>query len=155
MMKEKFNTQIVFVRHGHRDKPMPDADNGLSEKGRNQVEDLVKEFKKGTLPKSRFFWTSPKKRCAETLKPLSDEAKAPLVIDELLDEQKSGESQTAFQRRIEKLIEKAEKLDAAVYLCSHGDLIPEAIELLAGKNVDVSKGQAIVLEKVNGKWKLL
>ena len=155
MMKEKFENQIVFVRHGHRDKPVPDADNGLSEKGRGQVEDLLKAFKKGQLPLSQNFWTSPKKRCVQTLQPLSDMANSPLIIENLLDEQKSGETQKAFQNRIEELLEKAEKLGETVYLCSHGDLIPEAIELMSGRSVDVSKGQALILKQEKGQWKLL
>jgi broad specificity phosphatase PhoE len=63
---------IVFLRHAHRDKPIPDKDNGLSDKGRKQVEDLLKDFKKGKIPKARIFWSSPKIRCQETLEPLSE-----------------------------------------------------------------------------------
>ncbi len=153
-MKKKFTSKIVFVRHGHRDKPVPDADNGLSSKGQSQVDDLVKALKSGALPQSEYFWTSPKKRCVETLGPLSKAAQCPLQIEPLLDEQHAGENMLRFQERLERLLEKAEKLNSVIYCCSHGDVIPEAIELLTGRSVDISKGQAIIVENQDGKWTL-
>jgi len=155
MMKEKNRPHLVFIRHAHRDKPIPDADNGLSQKGREQVEDLVKDYKKEHLPPSQVFWSSPKKRCIETLKPITEQAKARLHIEKLLDEQQGAEGSQKFQERIEALIEKAQTEETTVYLCSHGDLIPEALDMLTGKFIDISKGEAIQVQFKNGEWKLL
>jgi broad specificity phosphatase PhoE len=155
MMKEKSENSLVFVRHGHRDKPTPDVDNGISPKGLTQVEDLLKDFKKGRLPQSKIFWSSPKKRCVETLGPVAKLAGAPLKVEKLLDEQSSTESTLEFNKRIMELIKKATETGEVVYLCSHGDFIPQAIDFLTGKFVDVSKGQAIQVTKSEGHWDLL
>jgi broad specificity phosphatase PhoE len=153
-LNQKPTGTLVFVRHAHRDKPVPDQDNGLSSKGQEQVKDLINAFKKGKLPNASHFWTSPKKRCAETLGPLAETAKANLLIEDLLDEQKRSEDSKQFQKRIEKLLEKAKALHDVVYLCSHGDLIPEAIDLLTGTHVDLYKGEAVIVENDNGEWSL-
>jgi broad specificity phosphatase PhoE len=155
MMKEKKSYSIVFVRHGHRDKPHPDGDNGLSPKGLAQVEDLKKDYKKDRLPPSTHFWSSPKKRCTETLKPLSELAKGDFKIEKLLDEQQRSESSEKFQERIGTLIRKAMLIGETIYLCSHGDVIPEAIDLLTGKSIDISKGQAIPVTLSDGEWSLI
>lgn len=144
---------MVFVRHGHREKL--GADNGLSPKGFTQVEDLLRNFKKGRLPESKNFWSSPKKRCVETLEPLAKLAGATLKVEKLLDEQGAGESTLQFNKRIMELLKKATETGEPVYLCSHGDLIPEAIDFLSGKVVDISKGQAIQLTNSEGHWDLL
>jgi len=150
-MKEK---NIVFVRHAHRDKPFPDQDNGLSEKGLGQVKQLVNDYKRKDLPEGKHFWTSPKKRCVETLEPISHEAKISLKIEKLLDEQQSSEAPKDFSKRIENLMKKAVAVGETIYLCSHGDVIPEAIDFLTGRHVDVAKGEAIQLVFSGCSWEL-
>lgn len=146
--------KIVFVRHAHRHKLQTEEDNGLSEKGANQVARLVQLYKEGELPSGHVFWTSPKKRCKETLKPLALQAEASLTIEDLLDEQRSDETSKDFQKRIEKLMKKVSTLDETIYLCSHGDLIPEAINFLSGTSVDLSKGEAVIMTEDDGHWRL-
>ena len=150
----KITKQIVFIRHGHRHKNIPDEDNGLSDKGRSQVDDILTAYRKGTLPKASQFWSSPKLRCQETLKPLTDLALSPMKIVKLLDEQLPSESESQFAKRISELVEKIVSSKETVYLCSHGDVIPLAIDEMTGKSVELSKGQAVVLEFEDGKWTL-
>jgi broad specificity phosphatase PhoE len=150
-MKEKYS--IIFVRHGHRDKPVPDADNGLSPKGRKQVEELVTKYEEGKLPKAKLFWTSPKIRCQETVRSLSEVALSHLVVEKLLDEQGPNESRGEFSQRIAKLLKKVSEVKQNIYLCSHGDVIPEAIDALTGHQVDLSKGQVAIITNDDG-WTL-
>jgi len=151
------SSTIVFVRHAHRDKPIPDDNNGLSPKGFEQTEDLVKAYKQGEIPPSKIFWSSPKIRCQQTLKPICDEASGTYKVEPLLDERLADEKSASYNGRIAKFIEKAIAEHAeTIYLCSHGDILPEAIEYLTDHFVEVKKGQAVVLvqDKAKNKWRI-
>lgn len=145
---------IVFIRHAHRDTSERDIDNGISTKGRDQVKKLIKRYESGKLPPGEVFWTSPKKRCLETLTPVASRAAKVAVVEALLDEQSENEDRQDFSKRITELIEKVSKENQTVYLCSHGDFIPLAIEMLSGNSVDVSKGEAVVLESNDRRWSI-
>jgi broad specificity phosphatase PhoE len=146
---------IVVVRHAHRDTTDRSADNGLSPKGHEQVKHLVERYKKGDLPKGSHFWTSPKLRCKETLKPLADAASLPLKIEDFLDEQKEGEASKDFSRRVGLLAEKLNSTSETTYISSHGDLIPELIQQITGYWVDLKKAQAVILGRKGERWVLL
>ncbi len=145
---------LVIVRHAHRDTSERRADNGLSEKGRGQARELAEEYRSGDLPGSKIFWTSPKKRCQETLSPIAEVAGLKIRVIPELDEQRENENTREFLERIEKLLKSASAQNETIYLCSHGDFIPHAIEILTGKSVDVSKGQALVLTFSKGRWEM-
>lgn len=145
---------IVFVRHAHRDTSERSSDNGLSEKGHKQVTELVKTYENGDLPEGATFWTSPKLRCKETLGPIAKAAGQQTRIEAMLDEQHGDETHEKFRKRIRDLIAKAEKAPSPVYLCSHGDFIPEAISVMAGVHKDLSKGEAVILEKTDD-WRII
>lgn len=158
-MKSKgFEKQIVMVRHAHRDTSERESDNGLSQKGLEQVGTLVKAYRSGDLPKGRYFFSSPKKRCQETLKPLSELARAPFEIANSLDEKQGSETENQFLHRIDDYLTEIKKLcdkDSVIYICSHGDLIPVAIDLLTGRYVEVEKGKAVRLIYYGRHWTLL
>ncbi|MBK9295178.1 MAG: histidine phosphatase family protein [Oligoflexia bacterium] len=135
---------FVFIRHAHRDTSERELDNGIDEKGRVQVEELIKKYKLNELPKADEFWSSPKLRCQETLEPLAKIEKAKLKIVEELDEQTNKESSKEFRKRIFNFLQKLKKAEKVIYLCSHGDWLPEALQELTGMWVDVKKAQAIV-----------
>jgi broad specificity phosphatase PhoE len=152
--EENASTKIVVVRHAHRHKLEPDEDNGISEKGEEQVKELVESFRQGRLPLAKEFWSSPKKRCVQTLEPMAAVALQKVKIEKLLDEQSHKESSREFGGRIASLVEKLQKASETLYISSHGDVIPEMINEMTGYHVDLRKGQAIVLVKRNNRWEL-
>ncbi len=149
-------TSIVFVRHAHRNTSDRDADNGIDEKGEIQIRELAKSYENGKLPLGEIFWTSPKKRCVETLQPLAKLQKIPLEIKAELDEQSSSEGSREFHNRINRFLEEilAEATVSTIYLCSHGDVLPMLVDSLTGHWVDVKKGRATVCIKKGKSWNL-
>lgn len=126
---------LILVRHAHRDKPNGGADdNGLSTKGQAQAEALKKFFLKKyprTLP---LLVSSPKQRCVETLMPLAQKLDLEVEIMKQLGE---GDS---LKTKIHKFFEWWQKeAPTLVVACSHGDWIPEFIELTAGARLVCSK----------------
>jgi broad specificity phosphatase PhoE len=149
--------QIVFIRHAHRDTAQREDDNGLSSKGLEQVDKLKKKYRENKLPKGLIFLTSPKKRCVETLGPVAELANGKLKTVESLDEQSSNENISDLQLRIENFISDISLLipaSHALYICSHGDVIPLAIEILTGKVIDIEKGRAVILTLDGVRWSL-
>lgn len=145
-------TRLVIVRHAHRDTFERSLDNGISEKGTKQVQDLVKDLEKGRLPKGSRFLTSPKSRCRETLEPLAMLCEKSIEVENRLDEQRDSESTRDFIKRLIEFSEALEGLNGVVYICSHGDVIPELTELLLSKSFALKKAEALQLEFKNGKW---
>jgi broad specificity phosphatase PhoE len=151
----KDTQKIIFVRHAHRDTSERSMDNGLSEKGHRQAQELVAKYKAGDLPAGKTFWTSPKRRCIETLSPISTAAGCKARVELLLDEQQEKETHGQFRQRIKSLISKIDEAELPLFLCSHGDLIPEAITALAGVFVDLRKGETAILEKRGNDWRVV
>ncbi len=154
-MPKKLVKHIVFVRHAHRDTADKSQDNGLSSKGKEQTSELLKQYEDGELPPGDVFMTSPKRRCIETIEPLSQRAGSILIIEPSLDEQKSGESEGIFAKRIEKFLKENQEDPRTHYLCSHGDVIPQAIDELTGNFTNIGKGQALVFKYEDGFWIML
>ena len=133
-------------------------DNGLSEKGFEQVEKLKKKYLSGELLAGGYFFSSPKKRCIETLQPLSLLTKKNLEIKGGLNEQGTHEDYALFLKRINSFIIECLTFSGSssvLYLCSHGDVIPILIEQLTGKQVSVEKGKALTIAFDGKKWALL
>jgi 8-oxo-dGTP diphosphatase len=117
-------------------------DNGLSAKGKKQARRVARYYKErfGGGPAPRFF-SSPKRRCLETLAPLAKFVKRPVHSDAALLEQGPAEGRERFVKRIESFLGpwRGRRRALAVF-CSHGDWIPEAIRLLTGAPVILKKG---------------
>ncbi|MGE4232867.1 MAG: phosphoglycerate mutase family protein [Bacteriovoracia bacterium] len=126
------NKQLILLRHGHRQKIS--FDNGLSEKGQKQAKAISKFFSHRFSEKPMLV-SSPKKRCLETLDPLSKEYKREIEILAFLDEGGALEDKAiGFRKWIE-----TEAPDLVV-ACSHGDVLPTIIQNLTGARVDLKKG---------------
>ncbi|MBC7690499.1 MAG: histidine phosphatase family protein [Methylotenera sp.] len=146
-MKEKL---LILVRHAHRDTSERELDNGLSERGRKQAREVLKafethwesDFKNGKIA----LISSPKKRCIETLDPLSKHLETAVQISPLLDEQHSSENSASMLKRIEQFISWW-KNDAPplTLACSHGDWLPVCTEELVGSPVGFEKGAWVVI----------
>lgn len=128
---------LVVVRHAHRTKELGQgADNGLSEKGREQARRVAELFKRRfeSEDKPRLI-SSPKKRCRETLEPLADRLGIAVEIDPILDE---GEQ---VEKRVRELVSRWKSgPDPLLVICSHGDVIPLLLELLVGAELELKKG---------------
>jgi broad specificity phosphatase PhoE len=132
---------LVFIRHAHRDTSLRSRDNGLSDKGHKQARALVRIFEervKAEASKIKLF-SSPKKRCIETLERIADVDDLKIEISPLLDEQLDGESDTKFRARVTEFMNQVKSKykndDDWVLVCSHGDWLP----LVLG-DVQISKG---------------
>ncbi len=131
---------LILVRHARRNTEDPAKDNGLNEKGEMQVKRLVKFAKRRLLGRRPQFLTSPKKRCIETLLPVSKEFNSKLMIDDRLSERGALESEALALARVEEFLDfwKYES-EGVTVICTHGDWIPMAIEKLTGAKTGLKK----------------
>jgi broad specificity phosphatase PhoE len=132
---------LVLIRHAHRDTTLRSRDNGLSEKGQKQARALARIFEERvaeSASKIKLF-SSPKKRCIETMQPIAVVDDLKIEINPLLDEQRDGENDTQFRARVGEFMSFVKKEfkgdDEWVLVCSHGDWLP----LVLG-DVQISKG---------------
>jgi len=149
---------LILVRHAHRETDAGRSrDNGLSDKGREQAKAFRDEYLKAGFNEDALFFSSPKKRCVETLEPLAKKVGHSIEIDKLLDEQSDGESNFALTRRIELFIAWMEQTDAqTVVACSHGDWIPLFCDMATREPQDFRKGEWAAFEiSDKGKWSKL
>lgn len=155
-MKNEKSThnKLVVVRHAHRETSDRHLDNGLSKKGLEQVEEIVDLYRKSDLPQGHGFYSSPKLRCQQTLRPICEVENKRLHIESMLDEQGPHESQSQYLTRIQNLAQFLNTLEGCNYICSHGDVIPDLINDLSGIPVDLKKGRFLVLVREGTKWRM-
>lgn len=146
---ERKDRYLIFIRHAHRNTEQPQADNGLSDKGKSQVKSLKKYFQRRWGPQlSRFrYLTSPKRRCIETLSPVADAGDRSLEMDPLLLELAGPESATQLSRRTQDFLTRFNEGEGDWVCCSHGDWIPEMVRLLEGCPIQIKKAGVIVFKQ--------
>src|SRR4051794_36350749 len=89
---------LVIIRHAHRNKAFgAEADNGLSAKGRRQARAAARFFKKRFKGRKPNIFSSPKRRCRETLEPIAKLSGREIQIVDCLNE---SESPTEIRHRI-------------------------------------------------------
>lgn len=146
--------RLILIRHAHRNTDDRLRDNGLSEKGLEQVKKLVK-FAQTRIDDEDFkrivFFTSPKKRCQETIAPIAKSFDFKVEIEERLDEHGAAESSALYLARVDEFLDfwKYEGPETTV-VCSHGDWIPVAIERLTGARIGIKKAGWIEVEYTSG-----
>ena len=134
---------LVLIRHGHRDTLGTAQDNGLSQKGRDQAIRILtftqKKFPANSLP---HLFSSPKKRCLETIDPLTHYFTRPVQVVPNLLEQSFDETVIDFKNRISQFFGVWEKStgDAPSILCSHSDWIQEALRSIVRAEIELQKG---------------
>lgn len=134
---------LVIIRHAHRNKRY--LDNGLSQKGKKQTVALMKYFRIMYKKKNITILSSPKRRCVETVEPLSQLQKKAIVITKDLDEGGSlARNVSRFFRAWKK------KTSELTVICSHGDWISQALRAWTGASVELSKGGLIELRLNKG-----
>jgi broad specificity phosphatase PhoE len=143
---------LVIIRHAHRNLDDRTRDNGLSDRGEEQVKKLVKFYKTRFDGEKASFYCSPKKRCVETLSPLAVEGKSKAIeIDDRLDEHQASENMAMYLARMDEFLDvwKYEGAELTV-ICSHGDWIPIAVKKLVGVQIDIKKSGWIEIEYQEG-----
>ena len=142
---------LVLIRHAHRNIDDRLRDNGLSERGVDQVKKLVKFYKNRFDGAKTTIYSSPKKRCQETIGPIAKEAGVKFTIDERLDEHAGAENTALFMARMEEFLGVWKYEGSALtVVCSHGDWIPTAVQKLTGRPVELKKSGWIEIEYNEG-----
>ena len=136
---------LIILRHAHRDTSNRSLDNGLDEKGLEQVTKLKKFFSENYSVKNPQAFSSPRLRCQETIAAVGN-----FETMDLLDERNSKENEKEFIARVEKFIEwwktKAENF---CVICSHGDWIPTFLYRTIHKPLDLKKAGLIEMNLVS------
>lgn len=127
---------LVLVRHAHRSTADRAADNGLTGKGRAQAKALKRFYKKRFGEKSALLLSSPKRRCRETLEPLSESLGRRIKVDDRL-----LEGSERMKARLGDFWEWwLEEAPRRVVACSHGDWIPAFLALAIHAPIPLKKG---------------
>jgi 8-oxo-(d)GTP phosphatase len=142
-----FDRPVYLLRHAKAGDRAAWTENDrlrpLTKKGRAQAEALVRTFDSVQLDR---VVSSPYDRCVQSVRPLALARSLPVEEDETLSE---GAPTGA-------VLELLRSLGGAVMVCSHGDVIPEAIDALGRRGVDIAdpprwkKGSTWVLERDGG-----
>jgi 8-oxo-(d)GTP phosphatase len=142
-----FDRPVYLLRHAKAGDREAWTENDrlrpLSKKGRAQAEALLDTF--GSVELDRVV-SSPYDRCVQSVRPLALARSLPVEEDEALIE----------GAPIGPVLELLRSLGGAVMVCSHGDVIPAAIDALGRRGVEIAdppgwkKGSTWVLERDGG-----
>lgn len=139
------SSTLILIRHAHRDKSQGrEIDNGISKKGEKQAMAVRDYFLSRYPDKKPRIFSSPKKRCIETVEPLAKALKLEVELSDLLLEQQEtpkAETSRQFRERVCDAIElwQKEKSELVIF-CSHGDWIPAVMRELFSIDVELKKG---------------
>jgi 8-oxo-dGTP diphosphatase len=137
---------LFLVRHakaGHREFGPVDRERSLSADGHTQAKALVSCLADFTVTR---LLTSPFTRCRQTLAPLAEATGLGL----------ENTFQLAEGAPFEPVLKLLEELPDGSVLCSHGDLIPDVMQALVRRGLNVvgdenwTKGSVWVLERTDG-----
>lgn len=141
---------LYLVRHAHAGQRSAwtgdDRIRPLSDRGSRQARAIA-----GALAPNapRRLVASPARRCVQTLQPLADELGVEVVEDDRLFE-------GATEQAVGEVLDEVGADDVA--LCTHGDVIPIALDLLVARGMrpedDLAwqKGSVWVVERSDGAW---
>ncbi len=158
--------KFVLVRHAQKGMT-PIEDPELNPEGFHQAKVLNALAKQSEIPAPTHAWASPKIRTSQTLKPMCEEQKVEIKINELLDLRLKNETVADFHFRIQKFLDAFEKQSAKTmnqvhYVCTHYDWIEEAMTLIkSDKDLTSfefshwSPAQFVIFEVVDGSWTLI
>ena len=117
----------------------------LTKSGRRQAEELADWLKKAPI---HAILSSEYVRCLQTVEPLAQLHKLPIVPRTDLEEGAGGESIIRLVREFK---------GRNVVLCTHGDVVEELLELLISEGLvqraraNLEKGSTWVLDETDGK----
>ena len=132
------------VRHAHagRRGSVDDELRPLSPRGSEQAGGIAAQLAGEPI---RAIWSSPFGRCVETVEPLGRTLGIPVATSDALAE---GEGPAGA-------LELLAGADGSIVICSHGDVIGDLLETLAGRGVTLdddrlAKGSTWMLRIANG-----
>lgn len=138
---------LYLIRHAHAGSRSAwegdDADRPLSPRGVAQAGHLV-----GLLADARpaAIWSSPAVRCVQTVEPIAASAGRSVEVSDLLFEGSDAGKAVLW------LVEQAARSDGDVVACSHGDLIPRAMGLLAADGLRLEGSEGPSMAKKGSMW---
>jgi broad specificity phosphatase PhoE len=142
---------LYLVRHAHAGERGgwhgPDAERPLSERGWGQAQGLVTALREAAFGS---VWSSPARRCVQTVEPLAEARRLEVRTDPRLFE---GHDAADTMRFLE-----AQTDSVSVVASTHGDLIPQLLDLAADAGGRVpadarwAKGSVWVLQRSGGRW---
>jgi len=140
---------LYLVRHAHRDKsPGAEIDNGLDDLGKQQAAQLSMQLASELQGRSVSLISSPARRCVETLKPLSEHLSQPIDAVAVLHDQQEGENAVDFLSRLNEFQAIWDDCHSDILVaCTHGDVIPELTQILAGTRATLAKGTFTKIER--------
>lgn len=148
---------LVIIRHAHRiRKNEGRADNGLSRKGVRQAKAAADFFLSRFGLIQTMLLSSPKKRCIETLEPLSKKLALKITPSDLLLENSNPKALSAQTQEFCRWWKK--KAPNHLVICTHGDWIPVFFQHALGIEAElkIDKGGWAELElsraKVELRW---
>ncbi len=119
------HNDVFLLRHGHRHVIYERDDNGLSERGNQQVSELSQYLLPLCEHNSPLLVCSPKLRCLETVAPLAQLLNVEVRVSQFIDEQNGNESQFDFESRVKNYVSDiCHALPDTLIICSHGDVLP-------------------------------
>lgn len=141
---------LILLRHAEQDRSNPSlhGNGSLSSRGKTQALTTARELhsKLGKRPLALF--SSPKKRCLETIEVFAELSKQVYTVAENLEECRKGESIHHFIGRIRNFIEDWKKSSNEITIaCSHSDWIPEAVRMLVPMDFSVKHAAYIEVEE--------
>lgn len=123
---------MLLVRHasaGSRRKwPGDDADRPLDDRGRRQAEGLIDLLAPFDVVR---VLSSPSVRCVQTVEPVAAGRSLPVVPNDDLFEGNSPQAGALVRSLLDPGSSTAGADGPAVVVCSHGDTIPDALDVLA------------------------
>ena len=143
--------KLILVRHAHRNtKAGRMLDNGLSVKGKKQLSSIKKFILKKLKVKKAVLYSSPKKRCIQTIKPLENKVKSKIIVLSSLNE--GGN----LSKKIRNFLSRAKNCKSdTVIVSTHGDWIPYFIARKLKRDILIKKGGIAVLSFKAGQFSLI
>lgn len=122
---------LYLIRHasaGRRTPNQNDDTRSLDETGRLQAKRIGAHLADAGIDQ---LLSSPARRCIETVEPLAHATRTGIrALDDLFEGQ--------GPRRALALIDRLATADVTAALCSHGDVIPQIIDVLAASGVPMN-----------------
>lgn len=138
---------LYLVRHAHagsrRAWEGDDEVRPLSERGQAQADHLAAILADAPVT---AVWSSPAVRCTETVEGVAASAGLTVEVEAFL-----GEGCDAGKAAL-RLIEHASAVDGDLVACSHGDLIPRAVGLLASDGMRLLGDEGPAMCKKGSMW---
>ena len=139
---------ILALRHAHRTVIDAKDDNGLSEKGLGQASETADKILSKWGPERHWkLYSSPKRRCQETLYKLEKSLNTQAEVRIELDEQNTTEKSSDMKKRIIRILKEIDGTPGSYIFCSHGDWIPMLQTMLTGSSDIIYQADGILFSR--------